>query len=319
MNRPFKLGILAIAGTLAFAACQKEVKPTDPVTPPINTTASMQDLKNFFTANLNSGKQTFVVNEDAGQTITGASGTQITFLPNSFQTLSGNAVTGNITIQLVEIFDKKDMILMNATTMGRSWDGKLKPLISGGEFKITATQNGQTLKLVPGMSYQTTVPASNGADPNMNLFYGENSGDTLIWNQADSALIFGQGSQYNCWFDSINWVNCDYFYSNPNPQTVVQVTPPAGFTNSNLMVYVSFDGINTVASLYNFSGGNFTTAPNYTLPIGMNVHFIAIAMIGGNPHVAIVPATLSNNHLEVLPVLTQMTPTQLATALNALP
>ncbi len=322
MNIKLKIGFIAIAGVLAFTACKKkDTTPSVPVVQPTSPSASLTDLKNFLKANLDGAAQTFTVNEDAGQTITGSKGTVVTISPNSFQTLSGGAVTGNITVKLVEIFDKKDMIMMNAATMGRWWDGSMKPLVSGGEFRITATQNGQALKLAPGMQFQANVPAAGGVDPNMGLFYGENGSnpDTLVWTPADSALFIGQGNQYTFWSDSMNWVNCDYFYNNPNPQTVVQVTPPAGFDNSNLLLFISFDGINTIASMYHFAGGNFTTAPSYTLPIGMNVHFVAIAMINGNPHVAIVPATFANNHVEVLPALTQMTTAQLAAALNALP
>jgi hypothetical protein len=320
MNYKLKIGFLALVGAIAITSCKKEdPQPTEPIVTTPN--ASLSDLRNYLKSNLDAAAQTFTVNEDAGQTITGAKGTVVIISPNSFQTQSGGAVTGNITVKLTEIFDKKDMILMNAATMGRNWDGSLKPLISGGEFKITAYQNGQALKLKPGMQIQATVPASNGVDPSMGLFYGEGgeNPDTLVWNQADSALFGGQGNQYTFWSDSLNWINCDYFYNDPNPQTIVQVTPPAGFDNSNMLLFISFDGMTSISSIYNFAAGNFTTAPSYTLPIGMNVHFVAIAMIGGNPHVAIVPATLANNHLEVIPALTQMTPAQLATALNALP
>lgn len=324
MKLNLKLGLVIVAGALAFTACKKnEPLKTEPVlqpNPQPGNTANMQDLKNFMIGNRSTAVQTFTIDEDAGQTITGAQGTTIQFFPNSFVTQAGAPVSGNIKIELLEVFSKTDMILMNAATMGRANDGSLKPLISGGEMRVTASQNGQILKLAPGMGFQSSMPASS-IDPNMTLFYGEGGAnpDTLIWNEVDSAQFQGQGSTYNFWSDSINWINCDYFYNNPNPQTIVQATPPSGFNNANLMLFVSFDGLNTIASLYGFSGGNFTTAPGYTLPIGLPVHFVAIAMIGNTPHVSIVPATITNNMIQTIPALTQMTSGQLTTALNALP
>lgn len=323
MNMKLKLGFMAIAGALVFTACNKTepIKETVLQPSPAVNNASLSDLKNYLSANRDNASQSFTINEDAGQTITGAQGTTIQFMPNSFVTLAGAPVTGNIQIQLVEIFSKKDMILMNAATMGRAFDGTLKPLISGGEMKVTATQGGQKLKLAPGMGYQTSMPITTTFDPNMTLFYGEGgeNPDTLVWNQVDSAQFQGTGNSYSFWSDSINWINCDYFMNSTAPQTVVKVTPPSGFNNTNMLLFMSFDGINSISNLYNFTGGNFTSAPSYTLPIGMPVHFVAIAMIGGNPHAAIVSATLTNNHVEVLPSLTQMTTAQLAAALGNLP
>ncbi|MEJ6797828.1 MAG: hypothetical protein QNK75_02230 [Crocinitomicaceae bacterium] len=322
MNFKIKLGLIALIGAMAFTACKKKETPEETFTlaNPITAQASLQDLKNFLSDNLENAKQSFTINEDAGATITGAQGTTITFNANSFVNQSGVAVTGNVTIELIEIFSKKDMILMNAATMGRQWDNTLKPLTSGGEMRVTAKQGGQYLKLAPGMNYQSTMPATT-IDPNMGLFYGEGgvTPDTLVWNAADSNQFFGQTGGYTFWSDSMNWVNCDFFNSYPGPQTIVQATPTSGFTNNNMLLFLSVDGINTICNLYGFSGGNFTTAPNYTLPVGMSVHFIAIAMIAGNPHVSIVPATIVNNHIEVLSSLTQMTPAQLATALSNLP
>jgi len=322
MNFKIKLGLFALIGAMACSACKKKetVEETYELPNPMPTPASLQDLKNFLADNLENAKQTFTMDEDAGGTITGTQGTSVTFNANSFVTQSGTAVTGNITIELIEIFSKKDMILMNAATLGRQWDNSLKPLISGGEMRLTARQGTQYLKLAPGATYQANVPTTT-IDPNMTLFYGEGgrTPDTLVWNQVDSAQFFGQGSNYTFWSDSMNWINCDYFYNNLGPQTIVQATPPSGFNNSNMLLFLSFDGLSSITNFYGFSGGNFTTALNYTIPIGMPVHFVAIAMIGGNAHVSVVSATITNNHIEVLPSLTQMTPAQLATALSNLP
>lgn len=321
MKLNINIGLIAFA-LIAMTSCKKDNPPHADVVQPGTTgqgTASGADLKAFYNSNLANVEQSFTIDAASPVLITGNQGTTIQFNPNSFETMSGQNVTGNIQIKLVEIFTKDKMIMMNKPTMANDFTGGLAPLISGGEARITATQNGQTIRLKPGMNYALTVPAPNGVDPNMGLFYGENSTDTLIWNAADTATFYGQGNTYFTFPDSLNWINCDYFYSNPNVKTTVQVQIPAGLNGSNCALYISFDGLNSLAQLYNFSGGVFTSSPNYQLPIGLPVHFIAVAIINGNPHASIVSSTIVNNHLEIMPSLTLMTSAQLSAALANLP
>lgn len=308
---------LAAIGIAVFAVSCKKDDPITPNNP--DPTGNSQALKNYFSDKEANAVQTFTIDATLNQSITGSNGTVVNFYPNSFVTSNGTPVTGNVEIKLIEIYKKSDMIRMNKPTMGNLFGGGMAPLISGGEFKVTASQNGQEVFLAPGMSYNVIAPAPNGIDPNMEIFYGNESGDTLTWNQADSSLVFGEQGSYYGYFDSLNWVNFDYFMNDPNPQTTVQVQIPTGFTNQTCAMYVSFDGLNSITSFYNYSGGIYTSAPNYTLPIGTEVHFVAMAIIGGVPHVAIVPSTIVDNHLEVITELTATTDSQFETDLNNLP
>ena len=308
---------LAAIGIAVFAVSCKKDDPITPNNP--DPTGNSQALKNYFSNKEANAVQTFTIDATLSQSITGTNGTVVNFYPNSFVTSDGTPVTGNVEIKLIEIYKKSDMIRMNKPTMGNLPGGGMAPIISGGEFKVTASQNGQEVLLAPGMSYNLIAPAPNGIDPNMEIFYGNESGDTLTWNQADSSLVFGEQGSYYGYFDSLNWVNFDYFMNDPNPQTTVQVQIPTGFTNQTCAMYVSFDGLNSITSFYNYSGGIYTSAPNYTLPIGTEVHFVAMAIIGGVPHVAIVPSTIVDNHLEVITELTATTDSQFETDLNNLP
>jgi hypothetical protein len=315
MNYSKKPLLLLLGIALAFTSCKKDTTPNPDSPAPI---PSGIDLKNFFKSNEASKVQTFTIDAANPISITGQNGTVITFSPYSFETPSGQNVTGNVTIQLIELFDKGEMILTNKPTMA-NFNGGLAPLVSGGEFKVTASQNGETLLLKNGASYYVEVDAPNGVDPNMELFYSENLGDTLTWNVADSSALWGQGNTYTGYFTNLNWINLDYFYNSPNPQTTVTLQAPAGYNNSNCMVFISFDGMQSVSSFYNFQSGLFTSAPAYTLPTGLPVHFIVVAMINNTPHVAIQSSTIVNNHLEVVSALTQTTAAQLTTDLSNLP
>jgi hypothetical protein len=321
MKTTKRIFLTLLAATMVAAACKKEEPqdPTQPTPTPTGETPSAQELKNYFSDNENDAIQFFTADSESPISITGNKGTQFDIQANAFETQSGGAVTGSVDIELIEIFDKADMIRLNKPTMGRKFNGDLEPLISGGEFKITVSQNGNELNLKSGYMYNVIVPAPNGVNPNMTAFNGSTANDTLIWNPADSGFVSGQGNQYNCYFDQLSWINCDYFMNDPNPQTAVQVEIPQGFDNTTCALFISFDGLNSLTSFYNYANSVYTSAPNYTLPIGTNVHFVAASFINGNPHVAIVPATIQNNHYEIIPQLNQTTAGQFQTDLNNLP
>ncbi len=313
--KKMKILVIAMLGvTLATVSCKKDEPTTDPTVNP-----SAQALGAFFSGNTANEVQQFTIDATTPGSISGSKGTVINFSGSSFETQSGTVVTGNVDIELIEIFSKADMIKLNKPTMANHPNGGLAPLISGGEFKITASQNGEELNLRDGFNYFVTVPAANGVDPNMEIFYGTDDSDTVVWNQADSSVIWGQGNQYSAYFDSLNWINLDYFMNQTGPQTTVQVEVPQGFNNQNCALFISFDGLNSLAMLYNASGNVFTSAPSYTLPVGMDVHFVALSFINNEPHVAIVQAQLVNNHYEVIQQLTQTTTGQLDTDLSNLP
>jgi hypothetical protein len=317
--KKMKILVIAMLGvTLATVSCKKDEPTTDPTTDP-TVNPSAQALGAFFSGNTANEVQQFTIDATTPGSISGSKGTVINFSGSSFETQSGTVVTGNVDIELIEIFSKADMIKLNKPTMANHPNGGLAPLISGGEFKITASQNGEELNLRDGFNYFVTVPAANGVDPNMEIFYGTDDSDTVVWNQADSSVIWGQGNQYSAYFDSLNWINLDYFMNQTGPQTTVQVEVPQGFNNQNCALFISFDGLNSLAMLYNASGNVFTSAPSYTLPVGMDVHFVALSFINNEPHVAIVQAQLVNNHYEVIQQLTQTTTGQLDTDLSNLP
>jgi hypothetical protein len=317
-----KLKLAIIGGALVFASCKKKEQELNPQIIDNGGLQVQPDaiaLKSFFTNNENQAKQTFSIDATISQSITGNQGTVFQFNGNIFETMSGQAVTGNIDVQLIEIFGKKDMIFQDKPTVANNPLGGLVPLISGGEFKLTVSQSGQPLKLKSWNGYSVTVPAPNGVDPNMSVFYGDTTNDTLVWNGADSSSLQGSGNLYSGYFDSLGWINCDFFYSDPRAKTYVDVQIPTGFTNQTCKLFISFDGLNSITSLYSYSNGVYSSSPSYQLPIGLSVNFVLISIIGGNPHVAIVPATIVNNHVEVVASLTQTTVAQLAIDINNLP
>ena len=312
-----KKTIAVMAGmALLFTSCKKDESGTVP--PPEPVPGSIE-LQTYFDQNISDELQAFTIDASSTQGFTSTNGTQITFYANSFKHSDGSLVTGNVTIELLEVFDKSGMIRMNAPTLGNLSGGAQAPLISGGEFRIKAFQNGEELQLNDGMGYSVNSIAPNGTiDPNMLLFYGGDE-DTLTWDQADSSSVFGQGEQYYSFFDSLNWCNIDQFMNNGGTMTTVNVQLPSGFTNLNSALFISIDGANSVVPVWGFENGVYTIGPYYQLPVGMPVHFIAMAVIGGVPHTAIVSAIIENGHLEVIPSLDATTDADFASDLLNLP
>ncbi|MEN8928953.1 MAG: hypothetical protein ABF242_05865 [Flavobacteriales bacterium] len=323
-NLKTKMVLTSAAAILTVFACKKDTQTFDQ-TISSGGNGSSTELSSFFQTNKQNLIQNFSINSVAPTLITGNSGTSLQFYPNSFETQSGASVSGMVDIELIEIFDKSDMILADVLTLGRSSSGQIDPLISGGEFYVNATQNGSALKLKTGVSYAVNVPAPNGVNPNMGIFYGDESNDTLIWDEADSARIQGNGQttggggSYYCFFDSLQWINCDYFYNDPNPKTNVRAIIPAGLSNLTCKVFISFNGLNSVTGFYGFSGGYLNTYSPYKIPVTQGINLIAIASIGGVPHYSITPATVTNNIIVTINPLAPSSAAAIKTAINALP
>ncbi len=311
-----------LAAIVLFASCKKETEETESNTPsPSPSGPSAAQLRTFFQDNREDMEQTFTIDASSPTLITGNQGTTIQFYPNSFETQSGVSVTGNVEVTLVEIYSKGDVVLANTPTMGNTFGGGIEPLITGGEFFVEVTQNGVALDLKPGVIYTMSALPPGGTDPQMTLFYGDESrgNDTLVWDLADSARFLTSGNEYNFFPDSLNWINCDYFYFNPNPKTNLSAVIPAGYTNATCKVFVSFDGLNSMTSFFSYNAGVYSTFSPYQLPVGLDVHLIAISVINGVTHASITPASITTNIQVSINPLVATTQAQLRTDINNLP
>lgn len=318
MKTSTKMMTMFAGMALLFTACDKD----DPGTiPPPGPIPSAIELQTYFNDNIASELEAFTIDASGNENITSSNGTQLSFYANSFKHSNGTLVTGDVTIELLEVFDKSGMIRMNAPTLGNlPGGGGNAPLISGGEFRVRAYQNGEELEINDGYGYSVSsvVPDGGLGDPNMEVFYGRNS-DTLTWDVADSSWVEGNGPNYYTYFDALNWCNIDQFMNTTGPMTNVDIQLPSGFTNLNSALFISIDGANSVVPVWGFENGVYTIGPYYQLPVGMPVHFIAIAVIGGVPHTAIVSATIEDGHLEVISSLDATTDADFASDLMNLP
>jgi hypothetical protein len=307
--------------SLGILSCKKEKTDLQPI---VLHEPDAVALKAFFKDNLEEAKQHFQVDVSVTSTIEGEHGLQATFYPNTLMDENGNDITGFVDVELVEIFNKKDMILKNKPTLSYH-QGEYKPLISDGEFYISVTQNNNPVFLKPYLEVKVTIPRNDFSVTSTPRFLGTEANDTLIWNMDyDSTAFFSTGGNPNStiWTTSLplfNWINCDWFMSDPRPLTIVEAELPPGYDNTTCMVFISFDGLNTCTSFRSYSNSIVSTAPWYNLPIGLEVHFVAITVINNVAYCEIIPDVIEENHRVQISNLQMVTGSELETLLDALP
>jgi len=144
----------------------------------------------------------FYINNDKDAVLIGLQGTRITIPANSLITESGNEVTGNVKVELKEVFTKKDMILSGLTTV--TTEGNL--LESGGMFYINATVNSQRLKFKEGKSIELQIPIDEIKE-GMQLYKKINS--CSDWKLLRGKNILYKSQKYILRIGGFGWFNID--------------------------------------------------------------------------------------------------------------
>jgi hypothetical protein len=325
-NSHFLLALVA-SSCLTLTGCKKN-KEEAPAPSATSTT-----INDFFKNN-EVNAQTFTVNTDNGQSsITGAEGTKVTFPENAFTTSDGKPVTGSVSIELKEIYDKSDMVLSDRPTTS---DGRL--LLSGGEIFIRATANGQALQLDSNTNILIEL-AQSTVDPNMGLFLEDTDTSEFNWTPIaiDSSRVIVNDSNWvrdsiPCFYynpshyifsiSTLGWINCDLFYYNPNP-TTIHITCQGAPTANNVRSYIIFKDINAVTQLWsdNYSaidlGINSSTFHSYTIPIGQEVTIVAFGIKDNKEYFATKDITVSSD-LNVSLDLAEASTEEITTALESL-
>lgn len=284
-----------------------------------------EKLKSFFSDNVTSNTQHFTINANTGGTFVGEKGTRVTISPNSLFDASGQIVTGTVNIELIEIYDRASMLMMNKPTMGQLPDGKKSVLISGGEYYLKISQNGVELN---STGVDVTMPTGNtgGPDFNMSLFDGTIENNDLTWNLLEDTVNVDQdttaefGSSYEILDGSWGWTNVDRFYSDPRPKTTLKLKVPDGFDNTNCEVYLTYDGEPTaLASLDTYTSDGYFSEHYGQIPIGLEVHFIAVTMINDELNYAVLGATITDGYIGYINSFSPISQANLATMINNLP
>jgi len=325
MNTNFKkIGLLFLA-IATFVSCD-DSDGENTVTPPSATEFAAVRKEAL------AGKtQHFTATAGAGAiTLTSAKGVKININGNCL-TKAGNAVTGAIDIEYVELFDKGDMLVTNKPTMGLMADGNKNLLISGGEFFIKATQGGQALATTCSINLLVPTNLTGGLDNAMTLWFGNTEdADDLVWREAKDGAdgtggkggVQGEGNNYYVTFGNFGWTNVDKFYSDPRPKTTILVDAPEGYDNDNCAIYLSYDGEgqNALAKLDTYTPAGLFSEHYGQIPVGLACHIIFATEDNGQWRYAIKAVTIAAGDIYTftLAETTVGSEAQLVAAINAI-
>ncbi|MEP2771389.1 MAG: hypothetical protein ABJH05_04530 [Fulvivirga sp.] len=326
LNYFLKLTFLFGLITMMTTACKNDENVIAPDKPQPDGEALAQSHADF----LEEAIQSFAVDIEEGGTVEGEQGTMLTFYANSLVDADGNDVTGEVDVELIEVFDRASMLLSDKPTQGRQEDGSIATLISGGEFFINATQNGEQLQMRPGMNMMLVAPTDT-LDQGMQLFVNEDQ-DCLepdcdvVWEEdRQGEMDAGNGPDGNMSYyafpGNFGWTNIDRWYSDPRPKTTIYVDVPEWYDNTNCEVYITYDGEPTALARFDvYDPGTELFTEHYGLiPIGLEVHFIIVSIVDGQYNYAIQGATIEDNHVEVMGDLNPTTEAELIQMIEDLP
>ncbi|TDP03939.1 hypothetical protein [Flavobacterium sp. 245] len=326
MNRNFKTISLLFLLLISLVSCDNSDGDDIKITPP--TSAAFKSISE---KGVKGNTQKFTVTAGTGMiTVTSAKGVKLNINGNCL-TKNGNAVTGQIDIEYIELFDKGNMLITNKPTMGITADGKKNLLISGGEFFIKATQGGVELQTSCSMSMIVPAALTDGVDNTMTLWTGviDDAGE-LAWREAKAGAdgangkggVQGEGTNYYVTFGNFGWTNVDRFYSDPRPKTTILADAPDGYDNNNSAIYLSYDGegTNALAKLDTYTATGLFSEHYGQIPIGLKCHVIFVTEDSGQWRYAIKAVTVAANDVYTftLAETTLGTEAQLVAAINAI-
>lgn len=301
---------LVIIVSVSLQSCNKDEYTV--IGDGLPTTAGLNNLYDGKLASITT-IQTF----DASTTLnyTSPKGVKLT-INGSCLRKNGNPVTGEVKVKYIELFDKGTMLTTNKGTMGTNAAEK-NLLVSGGEFYIQAYQEDVLLTLSCPFTLQIPTELTGGPDAAMLPFKGTiNSEGDLIWDQSPTAELFiapVQGTpnfNYNAILDGFGWFNCDRFYNNAGPKTLITTFVPSGYGNGNSDVFLV---VKTIPNSLGKTFGQF--------PVGLDCFLVFVTEQSGKYRYAIKPQTLTADHQATfnLSDTTLGTKEELTAAINALP
>lgn len=322
------IGLLFLASLAVTSCTNDEEFQADQYRP---SSGQWADLR---TQALDNITQSFTLNAGTGPvTFTTTKGVQFTINGNCF-TLNGNPVaSGQIDIEYAEVFDRGTMMVTDKTTMGKLPNGDMALIISGGEFYINATLNGQQLDITCPMHLVIPTNLTGGLDTGMSLWDGTIDADgNTDWDEQDPVGpqgngVFGEGqgttSVYHAFLNDFGWTNVDRFYSDPRPKTTLLVQAPTGYNFQNSAVYLHYDGQGSaLAKLDTFNTTTNRFSEHYgQVPIGLLAHVIFVTEDNGNYRYAIKAVTVAAGDIYVFTDAETIvgSEAQLIAAINALP
>lgn len=248
-------------------------------------------------------------------------------------------ITGDVKLEYIELFDRGSMVVANKPLKGRDADGNLIPLITGGEFYINVTKDGEPVRhayynmVIPG-DLTGGVDKRDGLDPmsfwlgdiddNGDLFWRQfGEGDDRDGNKEGGVWPDGENNTYNLFGSDFGWINVDVLAGEEGEKTPLLVSVPDGYDNKNASVYVAYVGqTDRLAFLDVYSPTEKLFTEHYGwAPIGFELYVIFTAEENGSFVYCTKKVTIAKETIIYVTLGELLTGTkdQVIAAINALP
>jgi len=340
-----KLIFTLLTATFIFISCDSESafnetenQTTQNTTMSAKASPGLESLRKSALTDINQGG-TVYYSDQRGITFTTNTKGSIVIPPGSIATKDGKPINGNIKIEYIEIFNRAKMVVTNKPTVANLPTGQKGFLVTGGEFYLDITYNGQQVDVVTPIKVNIDTNNSNANPINMALWNGaiDTNGD-LTWKGAttndlefavDGAVFGGKGGTgvYDVLIKdsgSFGWCNIDRLMSWPGTKVKLKVTPPAGFNQSNSSVYLAVEGEDNMLAQFDMFYSATNTFEEHTglVPVGLDCHIIFVGEQSGNYVYHIISGPISSTGTYTVPLSGLTTTTnygQVETAILALP
>ena len=266
---------------------------------------------NSFFGNVQTQSKSFSFENSNGAVYITDKNSVISIQPNSFVNDGGVLINGLIDFEYVELLDKGLMMLYKVPTTTTT-----SLIESDGVFHLSASSNNTAVNLSENTSINIKIPNDNPREQ-MELFYGNDSGNEFNWIEADGNPDSWENIQINDWLvpdssgnevegfgyefevNQLEWINCDIYYDLPNSaktEVCIQL-PEELYNNVNTVVYMVIEGINSFTVLQGDPNTKIFCEPYGLTPIGLEVIFVTISeMSEGNYHFGTKSATITENY-----------------------
>lgn len=186
--------------------------------------------------------------------------------------LNGAPVTGTVILEFIELFDRAKMTATNKPTMGLKPNSEKEMLLSGGEFYVNVTKNGQNLTTTCNIVIETPTSNSGGTVTGMQAFNGIITNNQLTWEPANNWEVFTntQKNTYNLSIPGFGWFNCDKFYNYPEPKTTITANVPTGYADKSQIFLLTKNVPNAMGTI----SGKY--------PVGLDCYLIFVTENNGN-------------------------------------
>lgn len=247
-------------------------------------------------------QQTFSINSSLPNTLTLRGGTVITIPANAFK-MGGVPVTGQVTIEAMEMLKRSDVLFSGTNTNHISG----APLASDGFIYVNAKVGNANVDKNMPLDMHIKIPTTRTGFTQIWEGVENAGGNQMAWRapQANGMALEANpvSGFYNFDFGTLGWINCDVFYSFANPKTTVRVevlNNPGSMASFRALtgetfVFFCAKGSNVVAQIYTADGVNKVKSYDNMMPIGVQGKFISFSIKDGKYYYAELETTITAN------------------------